>query len=467
MSIKYFGLGAILLSSFVQTAQAVNCQFFLTYSDAADNYKAGSKVKLINHGWECLVEGWCNQGGAFAPDGWASSSAWKDLGVCEGSTGNEQNYPPQINTYGPFRGTQGATISFNGSSISRDDDGAVVSYLWNFGDGTTSAQANPQHTYPNAGFYTVNLTIKDDDGASATRDSKVSISVPQSPACPAPLYAPGSAIPRGKVVQNGGQDFRCTDAYCSSSTAEQFEPGTGSIWKLTWVSLGNCVDNTDYNQYPTALITTKPGVLVNDPLALSGANSTDEDGTIVSYEWKFSDGTILSGANVVYTPTFEGSHSVVLTVTDNNGGIATTGAGFFASARPNANCWAPPYIVGNFYKEQDTVQHKNNDYRCLVQVYCSFPANLFEPGTPRSIGVWQDLGACSATRPSEPPQPTTCASTTPDFVQGKTYKNGDQVKLGGRKFSCLQGPWCTIGGWAFAPNGHHWNLAWTDLGVCN
>lgn len=465
MSKKYLGLGALLVSSFVQHAYAVNCQFFLTYSDAADNYQVGSKVKLANHGWECLVAGWCNQGGAFAPNEWASSSAWKDLGVCEGTTGNEQNYPPQINAYGPFRGIQGDTISFNGTSVSRDDDGAVVSYLWDFGDGTSSTSANPQHTYPNAGFYTVTLTINDDDGASATRNSKVSISVPQSPACPAPIYSPGSIVERGKVVQNGGQDFRCTDAYCTSTTAEQFEPGAGSVWKLTWVSLGDCVANTDYNQYPTARITVKPGVLVNDPITLSSSNSSDADGTIISYEWKFSDGTILTGANIVYTPTVEGSHSVVLTVTDNDGGVATSGAGFFASARPNPNCWAPPFVVGNFFKEQDIVQYKNKDYRCLIQAYCSFPAFLFEPGSNRATGVWQELGACSSTKPTDPAP--TCASTTPNFVQGNNYKNGDEVKLGGRKYSCIQGPWCTIGGWAFAPNGQHWNMAWTDLGVCN
>lgn len=467
MSIKYLSLGAFLVSSLASHANAVNCQFFLTYSDAVDNYQTGSKVKLANHGWECLVAGWCNQGGAFAPDGWASSSAWKDLGQCDGTTGNTQNYAPRVNPYGPFRGVQGSTISFNGSTIARDDDGAIVNYLWNFGDGTISSVANPQHIYSTAGFYTVNLMVTDDDGATATGNSKVSISVPQSVACPAPIFIPGDLIEKGKVVQNGGQDFRCTSSSCSFITLDLFEPGIGNQWSTYWVSLGNCADNTDYNQYPRARITVSPGGLVNDPIQLNSSNSSDGDGTIVSYLWTFADGSTSTQASPVYTPTTEGAHSIQLTVTDNQGGTDTATTPIFITGKPNPNCWAPPYIVGNIYSENAIVQYKNKDHRCLVQAYCSFPALIFEPGTPRANGVWQELGACSATKPVDPPIPQTCANTTPNFVQGTTYQNGNEVKFGGRKFSCKVAGWCTQGGWAFSPNGTYWDMAWTDLGICN
>lgn len=465
MNIKYLSLGALLVSSFAHHTYAVNCQSFITYSEAVKTYTVGSKVKSANHGWQCLVEGWCNQGGAFAPTGWASSSAWTDLGICDGTTGDTQNYPPRINAYGPFRGVQGDTISFNGTSISRDEDGAIVSYVWDFGDGTSSNIANTQHTYSTPGFYSISLKITDDRGATATQGSKVSISVPQNSACPAPLYAPGDLIEKGKVVQNGGQDFRCTDAYCSSVTAAQFEPGAGSHWTITWVSLGNCVDNTDYNQYPKARITVSPGTIVDQPVQFISSNSSDADGTIVSYLWKFSNGTTSTEANPIYTPITEGSHTAELTVTDNQGGTDKVTSSFFASGKPNPNCWAPAYILGTTYKEQDIVQHKSKDYRCLVQVYCSFPANVFEPGTPRATGVWQELGACSATKPADPAP--TCASTTPNFVQGTTYQTGSVVKLNGQKFSCKVAGWCTQGGWAFAPNGQHWDMAWTNLGICN
>lgn len=49
-----------------------------------------------------------------------------------------------------------------------DTDGSVVGYLWNFGDGATSTLPNPTHTFNSPGQYSVQVTITDDDGATAT-----------------------------------------------------------------------------------------------------------------------------------------------------------------------------------------------------------------------------------------------------------------------------------------------------------
>lgn len=46
--------------------------------------------------------------------------------------------------------------------------GTIVSWLWNFGDGTTSTVQNPIHTYNNQGTYTVSLTVKNSKGCSNT-----------------------------------------------------------------------------------------------------------------------------------------------------------------------------------------------------------------------------------------------------------------------------------------------------------
>ena len=48
------------------------------------------------------------------------------------------------------------------------DDGAVVAWHWDFGDGATSAEQHPVHTYAAAGEYTVNLWVTDDQGNSST-----------------------------------------------------------------------------------------------------------------------------------------------------------------------------------------------------------------------------------------------------------------------------------------------------------
>jgi PKD repeat protein len=52
---------------------------------------------------------------------------------------------------------------------SKDDDGVIVSWHWDFGDGETSIQPSPEHTYARRGHYQVSLTVTDDQGATDTR----------------------------------------------------------------------------------------------------------------------------------------------------------------------------------------------------------------------------------------------------------------------------------------------------------
>ena len=47
---------------------------------------------------------------------------------------------------------------------SADLDGTIDSYAWDFGDGATSDEQNPEHSYTDPGTYQVTLTVTDDDG---------------------------------------------------------------------------------------------------------------------------------------------------------------------------------------------------------------------------------------------------------------------------------------------------------------
>jgi PKD repeat protein len=58
---------------------------------------------------------------------------------------------------------------------SKDDDGIIVSRQWDFGDGGSSTEQNPTHTYAEQGHYNVHLTVTDDDGASATKDKRTDL----------------------------------------------------------------------------------------------------------------------------------------------------------------------------------------------------------------------------------------------------------------------------------------------------
>ncbi|MGW1449001.1 family 16 glycoside hydrolase [Micromonospora sp. NPDC002411] len=61
------------------------------------------------------------------------------------------------------------TIAFDGARS------GGVSHRWEFGDGATSTEANPRHTYATVGTYTAKLTVTYADGETATVQSTVTV----------------------------------------------------------------------------------------------------------------------------------------------------------------------------------------------------------------------------------------------------------------------------------------------------
>ncbi len=68
---------------------------------------------------------------------------------------------------GPYTGTEGTAVSFDGSK-SFNSDGSIKSYSWNFGDGNSSNLKNPTHIYIQNGTYNVSLEVTDNSGLNAT-----------------------------------------------------------------------------------------------------------------------------------------------------------------------------------------------------------------------------------------------------------------------------------------------------------
>ncbi|MGY1833883.1 PKD domain-containing protein [Blastococcus sp. SYSU DS0510] len=66
------------------------------------------------------------------------------------------------------------TCSFDAAE-STDPDGGPLSYAWDFGDGATSTEAAPVHTYAAAGEYTVALTVTDAQGAADGETATVTV----------------------------------------------------------------------------------------------------------------------------------------------------------------------------------------------------------------------------------------------------------------------------------------------------
>ncbi len=62
--------------------------------------------------------------------------------------------------------TDGLAVDF--ALTAADLDGTIDDIEWNFGDGLTSTETSPSHTYAELGTYLVSCTVTDDDGVSIT-----------------------------------------------------------------------------------------------------------------------------------------------------------------------------------------------------------------------------------------------------------------------------------------------------------
>lgn len=86
----------------------------------------------------------------------------------------ESNIPP-VAEAGPDQTTiEDTSVSFD-ASASHDPDGTIVSYEWDFGDGTNGIGITTTHIYKKPGTYVVTLTVKDATGNTSTDTMTVNV----------------------------------------------------------------------------------------------------------------------------------------------------------------------------------------------------------------------------------------------------------------------------------------------------
>lgn len=99
----------------------------------------------------------------------------KDIDDSEDTTKDiVRNYDPVARTEGPYTGIAGEPITLSAEN-SYDDDGRIVSFNWDFGDGNTGSGEIVTHTYLEPGEYTISLTVTDNDGAKANDTTTIKI----------------------------------------------------------------------------------------------------------------------------------------------------------------------------------------------------------------------------------------------------------------------------------------------------
>ncbi|MCW8880641.1 MAG: PKD domain-containing protein [Kangiellaceae bacterium] len=196
----------------------------------------------------------------------------------------------------------GKTATFTDAS---SDDKGVVSHNWNFGDGSTSPQKSPSHTYSNDGTYQVTLTVADAEGLTDSKSASVTIGGTPPDDCDGlEAWSATKSYRNGDVVSHKGRKY----------TATWWSTGADpEIFSNVWRDDGKC-SSTGENEPPKASFTYSA-----NQLNVSFSDTSTDDNGVVSRSWNFGDGNSSSSANPSHSYAAAGSYTVSLTVTDAEG----------------------------------------------------------------------------------------------------------------------------------------------------
>jgi PKD repeat protein len=183
----------------------------------------------------------------------------------------------------------GEIVSFNNTSENAE------SFNWNFGDGGTSTQENPNHTYANVGNYSVSLEVLSKNGKQKDI-ATIAISVNQNITILAPVanfsYSPSSP--------GVGSQILFSDESTNSPTSWQWNFGDGEVSNQknpshTFSSFGN---------FPVVLTSTN-----------SAGSSSITKNIVVNNQSNFLAGTynvtdIFLGSTYNYTANISASNTI-------------------------------------------------------------------------------------------------------------------------------------------------------------
>ena len=260
---------------------------------------------------------------------------------------------PTANPGGPYTGIAGSAVSMTGAA-STDPNGLVLTYAWNFGDGTTGTGATPSHIYAALGTYTVTLTVTDSGGASGSASTTAKIlGLPTANAGGPYAGDAGSAISMTGAASTDPNGLGLTYAWNFGDSTT----GTGATPSHTYAALGTytvTLTVTDSGGASGSASTSVkilglPTANAGGPytgvaglaVSMTGAASTDPNGLGLTYSWNFGDGSTGTGVTTTHIYSAAGTYTVTLTVTDSAGGSATAATTTAVGGVPTANPGGP------------------------------------------------------------------------------------------------------------------------------
>ncbi|MFL5741519.1 MAG: PKD domain-containing protein [Flavisolibacter sp.] len=212
-------------------------------------------------------------------------------------------------------------ISFNNTSTGPN----VLTWFWKFGDGQTSTQKNPTHTYTSPGNYSISLATTSSGGCSDTlvKDTALKIlnistsfNAPDSACINDPVQFTNNSTPRpNSVIWNFG------DGTTAISLDASHTYSTSYPYKVTlYNTYAYCTDSFSKNiktlPKPLARFTSDVRFKCQPSLTV---NFQDQSVNAVGWFWVFGDGTTSKQQNPTHTYTDYGDYNVWLVVTNTSG----------------------------------------------------------------------------------------------------------------------------------------------------
>jgi PKD repeat protein len=189
------------------------------------------------------------------------------------------NAPPAADAGGPYTADEGSSITFDGTASSDPNDD-IVSYAWDFGDGSTGSGSKPEHTYADNGTYKVTLVVTDDDGVAseATTTATVNNVAPQVTAIglPAGPVAVGVPITLSATFTDAGT----ADTHTASFDLDNGETAAGSVIETN--GSGSATATVTYTQ--AGVYTIHATVTDNDGDTGSRSSASDVPAYVVVYD---------------------------------------------------------------------------------------------------------------------------------------------------------------------------------------
>ena len=298
-------------------------------------------------------------------------------------TGNINNIQP--NTL--F--TTSTSADDNLSVVFRSYSTDAVSYFWDFGDGGTSTEANPNYTYAIGGLYKVKLTTTSSDGLTAVDSTEVSpmfvnfdFSTVDSEVTFENLttgalelewdFGDGETLEWNAEDTEDDPNFNPTYIYSSADIFEVTLTATNFLG--VEVATSKIVQGLVLSTVPNFTFTTS---------SLT-AEFTDSSLLAVSHSWDFGDGNTSTEVNPTHTYAADGTYDVTLTTT-NEAGVSKSITQAVAVGGIEATFAA--VIQNADFQTYPTSQNNNND---LVDAWTVNPDNTFNDGTNTPFDFWRN-----------------------------------------------------------------------------